>query len=200
MNYLAHLLLSGDDPDMMLGGWLGDFVKGPLPLKVADSASPWPAAVERGILLHRRIDAYCDQHPVVRQSIARLGPDMRRVGGIAIDLCYDHFLARRWNDFHTLPLNHYAEQVYHLLNSHHPQMPPAAQRFNQRAQQHRLLESYRRFNTLEGVLARIAERFSRPTPLAASYLRLQADYQLLSDDFDRVFPELLEFARVQWHK
>lgn len=200
MNYLAHLLLSGEDPHMMLGGVLGDFVKGPLPLKGLAGSSPWPDAVEQGILLHRRIDAYCDQHPVVRQSIIRLGPDLRRVGGIAIDLCYDHFLACRWSDFHPLPLSTYADRVYQLLNRHSPLLPPAAQRFSERAQQHRLLESYRQFNNLELALSRIATRFSRPTPLAASFPRLQADYQLLSDDFDRAFPELLEFARGQWHK
>ncbi|MFW6268359.1 MAG: ACP phosphodiesterase, partial [Marinilabiliaceae bacterium] len=28
MNYLAHLYLSGDDPEILMGNFIGDYVKG----------------------------------------------------------------------------------------------------------------------------------------------------------------------------
>ncbi|KKM01805.1 hypothetical protein LCGC14_1790730, partial [marine sediment metagenome] len=49
MNYLAHIYLSGDHPEVMVGGLLGDFVKGPL-------RGQLPRAIEEGIALHRKID------------------------------------------------------------------------------------------------------------------------------------------------
>lgn len=187
MNYLAHLFLSGSDPEMMLGGLLGDFVKGPLKRE-------WPQRVEQGIRLHREIDAFTDRLPVIQQSVARLGPQMRRVGGIAIDLCYDHFLARHWQQFHFEPLPDYCQGVYRLLRHHHASLPPNAQRFSQRARQYRLLESYAEFEILETALCRIAKRLSRPTPLASCYPHMARHYDQLEADFFQALPQLQDFA------
>ena len=63
MNYLAHLHLGGDRPAQLLGSLYGDFVKGPL-------AGQWPAEIEAGIRLHRRIDAFTDPfHEVEREKV-----------------------------------------------------------------------------------------------------------------------------------
>ena len=191
MNYLAHLLLSGPDPEMMLGGWLGDFVKGPLTGARIAHLTP---GIVRGIVRHRQIDVFCDAHPRVQTSIGRLGPDLRRTGGIAIDVCYDHFLARHWQRYHQTPLADYSSAVYALLERSRPSLPAAAQRFAQRAQSYRLLESYAEFSTLAEVLPRIAQRLSRPTPLGESFARLQTAYPQLEQDFELFFPELLAFA------
>ncbi|MGA2151478.1 MAG: DUF479 domain-containing protein, partial [Geobacteraceae bacterium] len=51
MNFLAHLYLSGDDPELLVGNLLGDFVKGRL-------SGNFPDGIERGIELHRRIDSF----------------------------------------------------------------------------------------------------------------------------------------------
>jgi acyl carrier protein phosphodiesterase len=64
MNYLAHLHLGGQEPDALLGSLYGDFVKGPL-------RGQWPAKVEAGIRLHRRIDAFTDSHAQVLAAKAR---------------------------------------------------------------------------------------------------------------------------------
>ena len=190
MNFLAHLLLSGDNADMQLGGWLGDFVKGPL-------SGQRPTRVEQGIQLHRLIDGHCDSHPLVHRSVARLGPSLRRVGGIAIDLCYDHFLARHWADYHHQPLDDYCRDIYALLQRQHTQLPPAARQFSERAREFRLLESYRELVTLEVVLTRMAGRLKRPMPLADCYPQLQRHYGALEADFRQLFPQLQAFARQQ---
>jgi len=50
MNFLAHTLLARANPELLLGGILGDFVKG-------DIARHHDGELARGIRLHRRIDA-----------------------------------------------------------------------------------------------------------------------------------------------
>ncbi|TQV82519.1 DUF479 domain-containing protein [Exilibacterium tricleocarpae] len=187
MNYLAHQLLSGPSRDLRIGGFLGDFVKGPLRGK-------YPAAIERGIALHRRIDVFSDHHALVKRSIARLGPDMRRVGGIAIDLCYDHFLARHWHDYHRQPLADYCAEAYGLWSDYEAVMPPPALRFYQRARQYDLLHSYRDRDNLQRTLFYVARRLSRATPLAESYPRIHREYRQLQGDFVEFFPQLLAFA------
>ncbi len=86
MNYLAHFYLSGEDPHWRVGGLMGDFLRGPVPEAL-------PPGVRAGVMLHRRIDAYTDAHPVVGRSRRRVRPALRRFAGIVVDMSYDHFLA-----------------------------------------------------------------------------------------------------------
>ena len=91
MNFLAHALLSGEAEADRVGGLMGDFVKGPLPAGL-------PPDLAAGVALHRAIDSFADRHPAFAASRARVSPGRRRVGGILVDLFYDHLLARDWAD------------------------------------------------------------------------------------------------------
>lgn len=49
MNVLAHIYLSGDSEKIIIGNYIGDYVKGRDYLK-------YPEAIRKGIILHRHID------------------------------------------------------------------------------------------------------------------------------------------------
>jgi acyl carrier protein phosphodiesterase len=51
VNFLAHLYLSADDPKIMVGNFIGDFVKG------RQSMERFEARIVKGIELHRGIQA-----------------------------------------------------------------------------------------------------------------------------------------------
>ena len=68
MNYLAHLYLSGDDEAIMVGNFIGDYVKG-------KSYKNFPADIQKGILLHRQIDFFTDQHLKFREAKKLLNGD-----------------------------------------------------------------------------------------------------------------------------
>ena len=190
MNYLAHIYLSGDCPDMMVGGLLGDFVKGPLQGNL-------PAQIEQGIQLHRKIDRFTDQQPEVVGALARFEPPFRRFAGIYLDLCYDHFLARDWPEFHHQSLAEFCQQFYRQLANHYSVLPAGAQRFNDIAPEVRWLESYANFEKLEPMLERIGQRFKKPVALANGFPLLQRDYQQLEQEFTQLFPRLVDFANSQ---
>ena len=78
MNYLAHLFLAGNHPEMILGNFIADHVKGSDILKYSET-------VRKGISMHRAIDTFTDQHPVVKQSIQRLRSDFRKYAGVIVD-------------------------------------------------------------------------------------------------------------------
>ena len=61
MNYLAHIYLSGEDEDLMIGNFIADSVRG-------NQLADFPEGVRKGIVLHRKIDSYTDRHPVVTES------------------------------------------------------------------------------------------------------------------------------------
>src|SRR5688572_22768153 len=108
MNFLAHLYLSGNDEQLMVGHFIADSVKG-------STYNNYPDGIKRGILLHRAIDNYSDHHPVFGKSVERLRPGYRKYAGVIVDIFYDHFLAKNWKDYSEKPLDVYAAEVHTLM-------------------------------------------------------------------------------------
>ncbi|MFI2811226.1 MULTISPECIES: ACP phosphodiesterase [Microbulbifer] len=188
MNYLAHLLLSGPDPDWRLGGLLGDFVKGPL-------RGEFPPAIEAGIRLHRRIDARSDAHPAYVDALQRLGPEWRRYGGIVLDIWFDHLLSRQWDDWHPYSLDNFCDQCWRDFHARRRYIPPGARRFMQRAEQFRLLQSYPDRDVIARTLERVGQRLRRPVALQAALPAVTAAGEALERDFDLLFSDLMLDAR-----
>jgi len=175
---------------MMVGGLLGDFVKGPL-------RGDFPDNIEAGIQLHRKIDVFTDALPEVKLATARIEPPFRRFGGILIDICYDHFLAASWHEFHTQTLEHYCHNFYQTLPKYREYLPPRARRFSEIAPTVNWLENYAYIDKFEHILERVGQRFRETVPLDKAFPQLLRDYSLLEEEFSRVFPQLIEFATDQ---
>ena len=190
VNYLAHIYLSGDDPQTMIGGLLGDFVKGPL-------AGRYPTGIERGIALHRAIDAWFDQQPQIARARSRFQPPFRRFAGVIVDICYDHLLARRWAQYHPQPLDHFAGDFYRHLQRYYHQLPDNARRFADNAPRVRLLESYSQPGAVAIALERISRRLRRPVPLAQAAPQVTRDMPLLDSEFGELFPQLRNYAATK---
>ena len=86
MNYLAHLYLSAFNKEIMVGNFIADRVKGKQYLN-------FPQEVQQGILLHRSIDSFTDEHPVSKIIRKELFPAHRHYSSVLVDMFYDHFLA-----------------------------------------------------------------------------------------------------------
>jgi acyl carrier protein phosphodiesterase len=121
VNHLAHLALAGDDDGLLVGGFLGDFVKGRL-------RGERRVEIERGIRLHRLIDHFTDHHPTVRELRQGFPEETRRVAGIALDLMFDHQLAVAFETFYPEPLDTFEQTTFtRLLNPEYlADYPPAA--------------------------------------------------------------------------
>ena len=89
MNHLAHFVLSGDDDDLAIGNFLADFITN-------RQLPDFTEGVQRGIHLHRAIDAFTDAHPVVKQSTKRLHPFHHKYSPVIVDVYYDFLLAKNW--------------------------------------------------------------------------------------------------------
>ena len=187
MNYLAHLLLGEQNPHGWLGALMGDFVKGAVDPGLPDG-------IRRAIALHRRIDTFTDAHPVHRASRNRIVGARRRYAGIIVDLCYDHFLSRRWTCYATLPLDEFTARVYVALAHHHVLLPPRLARIAPRMAAQDWLGSYRDLDALGSALDGIATRSPRIAPLAGAIEDVQCRYRELGEDFDAFFPDLAAYA------
>jgi acyl carrier protein phosphodiesterase len=188
MNFLAHLHLSDGSDEGLLGGLMGDFVKGPLDDR-------YPAGIMRGIALHRRIDTFTDAHPVVHRSKARVSAERRRYAGIMVDMFYDHFLARDWARYSNEPLSAFTKRTYEVLEDNHGLLPERLQRMAPWMIRGDWLGSYARVGAIGDSLDGMSRRMKRENRLAGSVEELEALYADFARDFGEFFPDLVRFAR-----
>lgn len=187
MNHLAHVLLAGADSERRLGGVLGDFVRG-----TPDPSLP--SGVREGIALHRAIDGYTDRHPDVLAARALFEPPYRRYAGIALDMWFDHCLARDFARWSRQPLEAFSVDLRELLRRHDALLPAAAQRFARYMQANDLPAGYADPAVLDRALAGIGQRLRRDNPLDRMLPVLQALDAPLQERFEAFFPQLRRFA------
>lgn len=190
MNYLAHLYLSGDDPEIQIGNFIGDFVKGRTPEK------EFPLRVAVGIHLHRLIDSYTDSHPVVRESKIRLRPIYRHYSGVLVDIFYDHFLARHWERHHSTDLRLYAESFYQLAKNQESWLPQKARYVLPFMERNDWLTNYSRIEGIEKVLGGMARRTPYPSGMEKASTDLLKYYEAFEQEFFQFMPELIKTCEV----
>lgn len=184
MNFLAHLLLSAHDEALMVGNFMADFV----PNRVVATL---PEAVQRGIGMHRFIDRYTDNHPLVRQATRRLHARHHKYAPVLVDVYYDFLLAQNWSRFAQMPIEDFASRAYEVLLRHRHLMPP---RLQERLDLMVADDWLRRYRTLEGmrhVFERMKRYVSRPEWLEGAVDSLIAQRALLEEEF------LIFFSEVQ---
>jgi acyl carrier protein phosphodiesterase len=187
LNYLAHLFFSNSGEEAIIGSLLGDFVKG-------NPAGRFPSAVADAILFHRKIDSFSDSHFITRLSRDRISPLRRRFAGIIVDVSYDHFLSRHWQQFSPVDLKFFVDRVYFVL-SHNQEMLTERLR---RILPHMIAENWLGgYIQLEGVgkaLDRLAGRLSRGGPFKGAVAEIETHYEDLEADFLAFFPDLSTFC------
>ena len=116
MNFLLHLYLSGNDPDIIAGNFMEDFVKGSV-------GAEYPSRIRDGIVLHRKIDRFAQDHPMFRQSRLRISLSYGHFRGVMVDLFYDHFLVKEWEIWCGEPLEAWLASVRSTVEKRLPLLP-----------------------------------------------------------------------------
>ncbi|HEX7014096.1 MAG TPA: ACP phosphodiesterase [Cyclobacteriaceae bacterium] len=188
MNFLAHLYLSGNDPEVMVGNFIGDFVKG------GNVRARFRPGIAAGIELHRAIDDFTDGHPVVERSKQRLRPELRHYSPVVADMFYDHFLAANWSHYHTKPLPLFAAGVYRLLESYYDVLPNGVKAMLPHMVSGNWLVSYARVEGIQRALNGMAARTPYESGMETATDLLRTYYDSFKGDFTEFFPELTRFA------
>ena len=189
MNFLAHLLLSGSPgtaayAEVLLGNFIADSVPG-------KKLEHYSLGVQTGIRLHRAIDTFTDQHPVVRRATQRLrAAGYGKYAGVISDMFLDHFLARNFASFSTESLTDFAQRVYELLTARQVEMPPRVQHFLPYMTQHNWLLSYADVASIARALRGLSRRASPGSGMETAVEELQANYADYEADFQEFFPQL----------
>ena len=174
---------------MIAGALLGDFVKGPL-------RGNYDIDTERGIELHRKIDAYSASSEDIRIASQALAPELQRYAGIVTDVVFDFFLSRHWARFHPRPLGEFAQSIYRTIESDRGEWPDAARHFSDTLIDHDLLCQYGDWPTVDRVLRSIGSRLSRDNPLAEAATSIEPQLDLLEAGFLDFYPKAQRFTQA----
>ncbi len=189
MNFLFHLYLSGDDPDLLVGNLMGDFVKGLLPGR-------FPPGIERGVALHRWIDSRANRSPAFVRSRERLDPAIGLYRGVLVDLFYDHILSVAWEAYHPEPLERFLARAHRLARDREAILPERLRQILPTIFTD-LIPSYREEAGIGRALERMSGRLPRPNPLHRGGGELELHYAGLRDDFDQFLSAIREEA-AEW--
>ena len=142
MNFLAHAVLSMNDPEILTGNMISDHVKG----RKQYDFSP---GIQRGIRLHRAIDQYTDLHPITKEAKMILYPAAGPYAGALIDIVYDHFLALDENEEPDSGWHAFSQTVYAELNARNSLLPTSFQQLLPYMTEYNWVVNYRHLQQIE---------------------------------------------------
>lgn len=188
MNFLAHTFLSCESEALLVGNFLGDFLKN-------REVSQLPAEIQEGVRLHRLIDSYTDQHPLVKRGSARLHARHSKYAPVLVDVYYDYLLSRNWSRYDGRSLQHFTKEAYQTLLDHREWMPA---RIADRATRMIADDWLARYQTPEGLRTTFSfmqKRVSKPEYFVGATQSLLEQQEAFEEEFNAFFPDVINYVR-----
>lgn len=188
MNLVAHQYLSFNNPSLQIGNLLGEVVKG-------NKYLYYPQDIQNGILLHRAIDTFTDNHPIVKRSSSYFHSTQNKYSPIIIDLIYDYFLIKNWRKFHPISYQQFKENCYELFHYNYDNFPEALKHIMDYLLKHDWFENYSTIDGIQKTLDGIGKRTKFENNLNAASKTIINHLEELENDFLEFFPELVEYCK-----
>lgn len=191
MNYLAHARLSFNIPGVLTGNMINDFVKG-------KKQFDYSAAIQKGIQLHRAIDAFTDSHAATLQMKEYFRPHYRLYAGAFCDVVYDHFLANDTTEFETDDaLKNFAAEVYNQLYADEAILPDYFKKMLPYMKAQNWLYNYKSHWGIKQSLHGLVRRSKYLTESDTAFEIFNKEYAQLQVLYNQFFPEIKLFAAHQ---
>jgi acyl carrier protein phosphodiesterase len=190
MNFLAHAVLSFGDASVLTGNIISDFVKG-------KAQYTYPAEIQKGIRLHRAIDAFTDAHAATKEAANFFKTPYRLYSGAIVDVLYDHFLAKDATVFPGEALLPFSQQVYRMLEHQAAHLPATFARVFIYMKTENWLWQYRTGEGIQQSLRGLARRATFLTEGDTAFQLFQQHYQHLEQCYRRFWPDVKTFAKQQ---
>jgi acyl carrier protein phosphodiesterase len=190
LNYLAHSFLSFQNTDLIIGNFIADSIQG-------NRFDGLTEGIIKGISLHRKIDTYTDAHPVFLNSKHRFSKDFDKYSGVLMDIIYDHYLAKNFEQYSSLSLQNHADGIYDILKNNYDFLPEHAKRFYGYMTERNILFHYSSIEGIQTVLTHLSNRIRNRFELQLAIPILEANYQEIEEEFFIFFKDLQAFCKEQ---
>ena len=190
MNFLAHAYLSFDQPEILVGNMISDFVKG----KSWFNYSP---GIQQGIVLHRQIDAFTDMHEATKEARSFLKPAVGLYSGAFVDVAYDHFLANDISEFSDTSLRKKALETYEVLSTSEALLPPTFKAMLPYMQSQNWLYNYKSIAGTKSSFGGVVRRASYLENSDHVFELFEKHYEGLQNCYNAFFPFVKAFSKNQ---
>lgn len=188
MNYLAHAYLSFNNPGVLTGNMINDYVKG-------KSQYDYPEIIQKGLQLHRFIDRFTDIHPATAEAKVYFQPAYRLYSGAFIDIVYDHFLAIDESQFEPYGgLQAFSNGVYKQLDETRSYFPFIFGQMYPYMREQNWLFNYHTRQGIQMAFKGLVRRAKYLSESEIGFEVFQENYSALQKCYEDFFPELKKFA------
>jgi acyl carrier protein phosphodiesterase len=188
MNYLAHAYLSFNNPDILVGNMISDFVKG-------KKQFDFPPSIQQGIQLHRAIDSFTDLHPATKEAKLLLKPAVGAYAGAFMDIVYDHFLALDANELSEPAWKEFAALTYQQLFARETFLPDKFARMLPYMASQNWLFNYRYPEGIEKSFGGLVRRAAYLEDHRAVFDLFIEHYNELGIHYKKFFPDVKKYAK-----
>lgn len=185
MNFLAHMFLTYDNKEHTVGNYVADFIRNRDLVLFSEN-------VVHGVMLHRHIDHYTDNHPEVLKSTRKLRARHQKYAPVVIDVFYDYILTKNWDKFSDIDMRSFADQIYVYLNEYSEEFPIHLQSISSRMIADDFLLQYGTESGIQKTFKRIGRRAKFKSNFDTAFDDLENNYEEINDGFLKFFPDLIK--------
>ena len=186
MNFLAHSYLSFSE-EQLVGNMIADFVKN-------RDVARLPESIQKGIKLHRAIDAFTDAHPLIHEAKAPFRPLVRLYSGAFVDVAFDYFLANDTTENSQREWQEHSQRVYAVLRRYEEFLPEVFKKVLDKMQQDDWLYNYRNEWGIEYSFRNVVNKAQFLDKTINVFPAFLANKDFLREKYEIFFPEIKSFA------
>ena len=187
VNYLAHAYLSFNDPEVVTGNLISDFVKG-------KKKYEYRPGILKGINLHRAIDEFTDEHPLNKKTARVFKPAYGLYSAAFLDVTYDHFLAMKLAATGQQAFEQFTNKIYNDIAGFEPELPENFKNIFPYMRKHNWLYNYQFSFGIQNSFEGLAHRAKYISDSQTAYHIFENNYDALGSAFEEFFPQLREFS------
>ncbi len=192
MNYLGHAFLSFGDADILMGNMIGDHIKGKLAL------NDYPEGIQKGIMLHRKIDQFTDEHPATERAKVLFREKYRLYAGAIMDTIFDHYLANDPKQFSSeQKLLDFSLDTYAKLEHNRRYWPEKFATYFPYMKDHNWLYNYRHMQGAQRSLQGLERRAKYMPPSDEAYKTFVGYYYHLNQCYYELIDDVITFVKIE---
>ncbi len=188
MNFVAHQLLSFNNENLQIGNFLAETVRG-------KKYKLFPEEIAKGILLHRFIDNFTDNHFLVKELTQLFHPTQKKYSPIVIDVVFDYFLIQHWHKFSDENFVTFTQNTYDLIQRKWVLFPKDLQYMLQVMIHEDWFNNYSSLQGIEKSLSELGNITQFANNLKSSLPVIEQYYEEIESNFLHFFPEILQKSK-----
>ncbi len=185
MNFLAHFALAPEEEGWIVGNFLTDFLR-------KKNEAELSKEIREGVFIHRQIDWFTDNHPVVDECILKLHSTQGKYASVIVDILFDYILATNWDRYNEVPLLEFSNKINRILIKNIQNIPPKVQPVTQRMTAANWLTSYEKESGMRYAFTKLKERTKFDNQLHTAFDDFRQYESFFTEAFHEFYPELYE--------